>query len=337
MTISQQLYAWGSDPNLFYSSPLAASSPDGITWTRLPGIPFAGETTSCALAAKSPAGIWLVTNNTGNFSTSSDMIQWTTITEPNPPWMIQDLTITTTSVTNNFLVAGMIKDPITFNEQAFVAVSPAQSQPEWTICYQGEFDSIIHGITVVDPNNWIAVGSTAAGASPLLILTQDAGQTWENLSPPPAALAPGAVLYVWYDGLNIWCGGNSWFANAAWSADTVPTITNLPWSVNNLPKAAVTKIGSFEIDSATTAYIVLAGSTVWYSFNNTDWQSVSQPGYQFVSFTVFANSALSQNQLYLGVSSLLNQYSAFVGDLKSKGMTLVGINNGVTELAWTVA
>ena len=113
-------------------------------------------------------------------------------------------------------------------------------------------------------------------------------------------------------------------ATGIWNSNSTNWIIN-DSIISHGKKKPIIKIYSCVIKGVSVV-IALSGSTVWYSTNSVDWQSVEQLGY------VFSDVVQFNSILYFSVWGQLSQFTGFTtswNPASTAPISLVGYNNGV--------
>lgn len=316
------LYAFGSNPLTIDSRSAVASTSDGKNWTMLtPSFVEPGFNTTAATNGTS----WVTTSSFGQVATSTDLTNWDAYDPEHKSWLITKMRYGN----GKFICVGHEKNQSTYSETAFVATSGNGIESTFARTWISRgLPSTLFDLTFATGSTWIAVGSTTDQITPILLSSSNGAQHWTTNIPP----SMGALYSVAFDPATsrIWVGGKGKIATGIWNGDQTQWVINDSLTDNGKNKP-IGKIFSCVI-SGVTLTIALAGSTIWYSTNSVDWQSVSKVGYTFAD-VVYYNSTL-----IFSVWGPLFQYTGFtsVWTPTSTAMTLVGYNNKVQAYSLVV-
>ena len=309
------LYAFGVDPLFYHTQSAVTTSEDGITWSRL-SAPFEVHEACVSAAHNTVTGDWLATSGGGSLSHTVD---------PTTTWQSYTMNNTFTNlrkvISNNgrFIAVGTRKDPITNQEVAVIQTSTSgEDELAWSINSLSTYDhSGLTDVFHVNGDQLMAVGYGTGMASPLALRSLDNGVTWSEL------VLTGVTGPIWcgaVQGTQIWLGGQGIiFTNSNWSTGNTYS-SSLPLRAMNKAKP-ITKI-----TNVGTAVVACQSDQIWYTRTGYDWLSARVEGYTFIS------AALWDSTVFLGASSLLNQYSAFTTTnlaTLNEPVTLTGVNIGV--------
>lgn len=310
------LYAFGSDPSKIDSRSAVASTSDGTNWTALaPSFVEPGFNTTTATNGIN----WVTTSSFGQIAITDDLTNWTAYDPEDKNWLITRLQYGN----GNFVCVGHEKNANTLVETAFVATSGNGVEATFTRTWISRgLPSTLFDLTFATGSTWFAVGSTTDLTTPILLSSTNGAQHWDTNTIPTSI---GPLYSVAYNSATsrIWVGGKGKIATGIWDGDQTQWVINDSLTDNRKNKP-ILKIFSCVI-SGVTLIIALAGSTIWYSTNSVDWQSVSKVGY------TFADVAYYNSKLIFSVWGPLLQYTGFtaVWTPTSPAMTLVGYNNKV--------
>jgi hypothetical protein len=309
------LYAFGVDPLFYHTQSAVTTSEDGITWSRL-SAPFEVHEGCVSAAHNAVTGDWVASNGGGSLSHTVD---------PTTTWQSYTMLNTFTNlrkvISNNgrFIAVGTRKDPTTNQEVAVVQTSTSgEDELAWSINSLSEYDhSGLTDVIHLGGDQLMAVGYKSGMTNYLALRSLDNGVTWSEL------FFLGVSGPIWcgvVQGTQIWLGGQG------------VIFTNLNWSTggtyrSSLPLRAMNKAKPItKITNVGTAVVACQSDQIWYTRTGYDWQSVRAEGYTFISAAQF------ESLVFLGVSSLLNQYTAFTTTnlaTSNEPVTLTGVNIGV--------
>lgn len=309
------LYAFGVDPLFYHTQSAVARSEDGITWSRL-SAPFEVHEACVSAAHNSVTGDWVASSGGGSLSHTVD---------PTTTWQSYTMNNTFTNlrkvISNNgrFIAVGTRKDPATNQEVAVVHTSSTGvDEAAWSINSLSSYDhSGLTDVIHLGGDQLMAVGYKSGMTNYLALRSLDNGVTWSEL------VLSGVAGPIWcgaVQGTQIWLGGQGViFTNLNWSTSNVYS-SSLSLKVQNKikPITKLTNVG--------TAVVSCQSDQIWFTRTGYDWQAVREEGYTFTSCTQF------ESQVFLGVSSLLNQYTGFTTtNLGSDAEVVVlsGVNLGV--------
>ena len=311
------LVAFGQDPKAFYTQNLVSESTDGVSWTKLP-VPTAVHN---RLRSAATNGVSVVAVGEGVAASSVDINSGWTSYNIFAGWVnLQKIIHNGTQ----YYAVGYHKQWDTLVEQATVFVSDdGEDSSVWIQQYQDPNSySGLTDIVSLGGSNLLAVGYQNGMKDPLMLFSSNNGISWQSIVVNPVLQGP--LFSVSYNSITnrIWIGGQGWIATAIWSgvATNYVVSNNL---LNNGKARSITAIANRGNEA-----VAVGANTVWYSTNNTDWNSFRQDGYTFVSAYNY------QSKWYLGTTSTMNRYTAFVLTGISGTASLSGLDCLVQPTAW---
>ena len=311
-----KLVAFGQDPRAFYTQNLLSESANGSSWTELP------KPTSVHNRLRSVAtnGISVVAVGEGVAASSVDInSSWTSYTIFSGWVNLQKVIHNGTQ----YYAVGFHKQWNTLVEQATVFVTDdGEDSSVWIQQYQDpNLYSGLTDIASLGGTRLVAVGYQNGMADPLIMFSSD-GLFWQSI--PVAAALQGPLFSVSYNSSTnrIWIGGQGWIATGIWNGANTSYVVSANL-LNNGKARSITAIANRGSEA-----VAVGANTVWYSTNSTDWSRLSQDGYTFVSVYSY------QNKWYLGTTSTMNRYTAFVLSGVSGTAALTGLNCLVQPTSW---
>jgi hypothetical protein len=320
------LYSFGADPTRWYSRSKWNSTTDGTTFTT--GAEPVTGLGSITTAAKNGTW-WCAATNYGQFTVSSDLINWYSYDIENKLW----LTTKINSGGGLFAAVGHEKNTSNGAETGFIATSPSGAPATWTRRYVSYTTPMcLFDVRYIGGNQWIAVGSSESLTTPVLLYSNDNALTWQTSSLP--SIINSAIYSVECSTtgpLSVWIGGKGWVAK---STNWAPNTSN--WTLNNTIRDGavarpVTKL-FYRGTPGLETLVALTGSTAWFTGDDVIWQSAARPGYRFLDAVDFVDPATGINTLYLSAEGLMQQYTGFKtrwAPSSTQSLSLTGYNNGV--------
>lgn len=307
------LYAFGVNPQFYHTQSAVAVSEDGITWQAL-ATPFEVHESCMSAAHNSGSGDWVASSSSGSLSHTTDpTVAWQSYVMNNSFTNLRKV------ICNNgrFIAVGTRKDPTTNQEVAVIQTSTSgEDESAWDINSLSSYDhSGLTDVFVLQGNQLMAVGYRDGMADHLVLRSLDNGVTWSEL------VLMGITGPIWcgtVQNTQVWLGGQGViFTNPNWNSSNLYS-SSLSLKVMNKIKP-ITKLATIN-----TSVVACQSDQIWFTHTGYDWQAVREEGHTFTSAVQFGSLA------YLGVSSLLNQYTGFTTHLDhSMPVQLTGINMGV--------
>ena len=324
--IYNTVYALGDNPAYYYTrSGISVSYDSGATWASVDAAPFAIH--EGIRTGDSNFQGWVLLSNAGGgvSNDQSDLVDiWgTPYRFEDPARQLRDITAASGEL--GWMAVGYQKDPISLAELATVVftntgVDSSSWQTKWisTNTHSG-----LNSILVPPFDSWgLAVGYKN-GTDPLVIYTQDSGASWAELPLPSTVTGP--LFCVTGNAQEFRIGGVGQIIKGTWNNGNVQWQLSQGLLTQGKAKA-ITFIGqNFDITQPIQT-VALSGSSVFYSANGFDYQSITQPGYTFNTGVYVAARWI------FGCTSLLNQYTGFYGSFEytpDPRLVLTGFNNQV--------
>ena len=327
------LYSFGMDPTKWYSRGLWASSQNETSWiTGNNPVQGLGSIQTMAYGNS----IWVGATNFGDFTVSSDLVNWFSYTPENKSWLVNKATWGQ----GIFCVVGHEKNFNNLSETGFIAVSGNGGPATWTRKYVSYQEPMtLFDIKHYGAGNWIAVGSTNNLSTLVVLVSTDNTDTWTRVT-LPSILSTGIYSVEASQGLTlkVWLGGKGWIAYT-------PNFqqNNTQWTLfDQLSDQGKNKPISRILYRSTTgkqATVALTGGTIWFTDNSLNWKSQTQEGYRFQDAANFQNPITQTESFYFSVGGMMNQYTGFKTNWQSTSsspFSLEGYNNGVQATSFIV-
>ena len=309
------LYAFGVDPLFYHTQSAVATSEDGTTWSRL-SAPFAVHEGCVSAAHNIITGDWVASSGGGSLSHTLDpTTTWQSYTMNNAFTNLRKV------ISNNgrFIAVGTRKDPTTNQEVAVVQTSTSgEDELSWSINSLSAYDhSGLTDVIHLGGDQLMAVGYRSGMNNYLALRSLDNGLTWSEL------------VFMGVSG-PLWCGAVQ--GTQIWLGGQGRIFTNLNWSMSNMYSSSLSlKVMNktkpiTKLTNVGTAVVACQSDQIWHTSSGFDWQAVREEGFTFTSCAQF------ESQVFLGVSSLLNQYTGFTTTnlgSDAEAVVLTGVNLGV--------
>lgn len=270
----------------------------------VPDVPY----THLLSAAQNPAGLVIMSTNSGGVVTTSDFINYVSYDYQGKQAQIQKITWN-----QQFVAVGYLRDDQN-NEQAYVwTTGNAFDEYSWQARY-AVFDaySAFTNVCTSTSNNLIAVGH-ANQLQTSLFLVGTATSSWQLIQMPPNL--QGGLWSVVSDGVRVWVGGTGWVATAL--------LSNLnTWTRTDLGMHKV--ISSMSVCNGVV--VAVAANSLFYSTNGFDYASEQLPGRTLTQTHVY------DDKVIVGSHSLLTESDLFVFD--PADLSLKSVKSGVHAYAF---
>lgn len=353
------LYAFGNNPLYYFSQSGISISTTGNTddFVQSAYNPFAVHS-ACVGAAYNDlptTPTWLAVSNKGEIAYSTDLSQ---------PWLKYYLNGGLVNIRRiilnlgRYIIVGAKKDPHTLAEQAVVYTTALGSQStDWYQAYASvNTHSMLMDIVAVG-NILIAVGYTNGRMLPLILTSENNGLNWQE-STVDTNIIQGALYSVAVAGYavdqtptantRLYLGGDGSMSLFDFTTQTFYSLADqFLIDGQKKPIYRIVSNNTYTITGIKTYNIIaLQSSRLYYTANLFDWHRLNAPGYTFTSALWCDLDSIPK--WYLGVESMLNQYTGFTIDTLVVSVSdggyqipanpvLVGFNNGIQTQEFVIA
>lgn len=350
------LYAFGNNPLYYFSQSGVSASTTGIAddFVQLAHMPFAVHS-ACVGAAYNNVPVtdtWIAVSNKGEIGYSTDLAgSWTNYYLDNGLVNIRRIILNQ----GRYIVIGAKKDPVTLSEKAVVYTTALGNQAnDWYKAYESTDNHSMLFDCVALADTLISVGYKNGRLAPLILFSSDNGSNWTE-STVDTSVIQGALYSVVIAGdalgqsptagYRLYLGGDGAISLFDFTSQTFYSLSD-QFIVDGQKRPIYRMLANNSIqESQITTYniVALQSNRVYYTANLFDWDSVQAPGYNFTS--VAWCDLTSDPKWYLGVESMLNQYTGFtISTVPQSGgyqipsnASLVGYNNGIQTHEFVIA